>query len=335
MKWKSCEKSWMVSAALTRQRRSNDIAPVRVCRTSSAKKKSNRHTTHHISFETLERIMSNKSTCYWYKFGMRSSRLSDWKSHDRNSNWKTICESTIIGVDFRDTGTHHRDCLEKFCRVLGNYKCFLCLYITNLGSLWIMFLRVVKEGWHVVVQISLETVNQVPASTHNSSLNTTESTTMLWFKLLNVRTFTLLQVKIGMWTCKDMEIHEFFLIRGYYEDIQNNVILSLYMDTTCEPSHYNIGFVIIMCMYHTLYINIKSMWDPQKGSQCIFALWTYGAVITPPIDSLESHLNQMGEDVLGIQCNAIQVSVLLDEVEQLWGVGHPECQCSCNVLLLL
>lgn len=99
---------------------------------------------------------------------------------------------------------------------------------------------------------------------------------------------SLLQVKIWMWTSKDMEIHEFFLILGYYEDIQNNVILSLNMDTTCEPSHYNIGFVIIMCMYHTLYINIKSMWDPQKGSQCIFAHWTYGAVITPPQTHLKA-----------------------------------------------
>lgn len=43
----------------------------------------------------------------------------------------------------------------------------------------------------------------------------------------------------------------------------------------------------------------------------------------------------MGEDVLGVQRDAIQVSVLLDEVEQLGGVGHPESQRSGNVLLLL
>lgn len=43
----------------------------------------------------------------------------------------------------------------------------------------------------------------------------------------------------------------------------------------------------------------------------------------------------MGKDVLGVQCDATQVSVLLDEVEQFGGVGHPESQRSCNVLLLL
>lgn len=43
----------------------------------------------------------------------------------------------------------------------------------------------------------------------------------------------------------------------------------------------------------------------------------------------------MGEDVLGVQRDAAQVSVLLDEVEQLGGVGHPERQRSCDVLLLL
>ena len=43
----------------------------------------------------------------------------------------------------------------------------------------------------------------------------------------------------------------------------------------------------------------------------------------------------MGEDVLGVQRDAAQVSVLLDEVEQLRGVGHPEGQSSGDVLLLL
>lgn len=52
-------------------------------------------------------------------------------------------------------------------------------------------------------------------------------------------------------------------------------------------------------------------------------------------DWLESHLNQMGQDVLGVQRHTVQVSVLLDEVEQLRGIGHPESQRSCNILLLL
>lgn len=43
----------------------------------------------------------------------------------------------------------------------------------------------------------------------------------------------------------------------------------------------------------------------------------------------------MCEDVLGVQRDAAQVSVLLDEVEQLGGVGHPEGERSCDVLLLL
>lgn len=43
----------------------------------------------------------------------------------------------------------------------------------------------------------------------------------------------------------------------------------------------------------------------------------------------------MGEDVLGVQRDAVQVSVLLDEVEELRGVGHPESQRSRDVLLLL
>lgn len=43
----------------------------------------------------------------------------------------------------------------------------------------------------------------------------------------------------------------------------------------------------------------------------------------------------MGKDVLGIQRDTVQVSVLLDEVQQLGGIGHPESQSSCNVLLLL
>lgn len=43
----------------------------------------------------------------------------------------------------------------------------------------------------------------------------------------------------------------------------------------------------------------------------------------------------MGEDVLGVERDAVQVSVLLDEVEQFRGVGHPEGQRSRDVLLLL
>lgn len=43
----------------------------------------------------------------------------------------------------------------------------------------------------------------------------------------------------------------------------------------------------------------------------------------------------MGEDVLGVQRDATQVSILLDEIEQLGGVGHPESQCSRDILLLL
>lgn len=43
----------------------------------------------------------------------------------------------------------------------------------------------------------------------------------------------------------------------------------------------------------------------------------------------------MGEDILGVQRDAVQVSVLLDEVEELRGVGHPESQRSRDVLLLL
>lgn len=50
---------------------------------------------------------------------------------------------------------------------------------------------------------------------------------------------------------------------------------------------------------------------------------------------LEGHLDQMGEDVLGVQRDATQVSVLFDEIEQLGGIGHPESQCSRDVLLLL
>ncbi|TNN56103.1 hypothetical protein EYF80_033653 [Liparis tanakae] len=44
MKWKSCENSWMVRAALTRHRRSNDMAPVSVCRTSSGRRGDARYT---------------------------------------------------------------------------------------------------------------------------------------------------------------------------------------------------------------------------------------------------------------------------------------------------
>lgn len=39
---------------------------------------------------------------------------------------------------------------------------------TNLRSLWVMFFRVVQEGRHVVVQISLKTVDQVPAGIHDN-----------------------------------------------------------------------------------------------------------------------------------------------------------------------
>lgn len=43
----------------------------------------------------------------------------------------------------------------------------------------------------------------------------------------------------------------------------------------------------------------------------------------------------MSKDVLSVQSDAVQVSVLLDEVEQLGSVGHPESQSSRDVLLLL
>ena len=49
----------------------------------------------------------------------------------------------------------------------------VCVCITDLGSLWILFLGVVQEGGHVVVQIRLETVDQVPVRTHDSTLKTT------------------------------------------------------------------------------------------------------------------------------------------------------------------
>lgn len=58
-----------------------------------------------------------------------------------------------------------------------------------------------------------------------------------------------------------------------------------------------------------------------------------GALMQP--DSLEGHLHQVGEDVLGVQRDAVEVSVLLNEVKQLRGVGHPESQRSRDVLLLL
>lgn len=53
----------------------------------------------------------------------------------------------------------------------------MCFYFTDLGSLWIMFLRVVQEGRHVVVQVGLETVDQVPASTQGSLLKIPEVST--------------------------------------------------------------------------------------------------------------------------------------------------------------
>lgn len=51
--------------------------------------------------------------------------------------------------------------------------------------------------------------------------------------------------------------------------------------------------------------------------------------------SLEGHLDEVREDVLGVQRDAAQVFVLLDEVEQLRGVGHPEGQSAGDVFLLL
>lgn len=43
----------------------------------------------------------------------------------------------------------------------------------------------------------------------------------------------------------------------------------------------------------------------------------------------------MGKHVLGIHCDPAEVSVLLDEVEKLGGICHPEGKCPCNILLLL
>ena len=50
---------------------------------------------------------------------------------------------------------------------------------------------------------------------------------------------------------------------------------------------------------------------------------------------LKGHLYQVCQDVLCIQCDPTEVSVLLDEVEQLRRVGHPEGKGPCNVLLFL
>lgn len=43
----------------------------------------------------------------------------------------------------------------------------------------------------------------------------------------------------------------------------------------------------------------------------------------------------MRKDVLGVQRDPAQVFVLLDEVEQLRGVSHPEGQGAGDVFLLL
>lgn len=51
--------------------------------------------------------------------------------------------------------------------------------------------------------------------------------------------------------------------------------------------------------------------------------------------SLEGHLDEVREDVLCVQRDAAQVFVLLDEVEQLRGVGHPEGQSASDIFLLL
>lgn len=42
------------------------------------------------------------------------------------------------------------------------HHCHEHLCVTYFGSLWIVLLRVVQEGRHIVVQISLKTVDQVP-----------------------------------------------------------------------------------------------------------------------------------------------------------------------------
>lgn len=40
----------------------------------------------------------------------------------------------------------------------------MCVDFTNLWPLWVMFLWVVQKGGHVIVEIRLKTVDQVPAS---------------------------------------------------------------------------------------------------------------------------------------------------------------------------
>lgn len=77
-----------------------------------------------------------------------------------------VCKSTPIHLKGSKTQSSWECFLDTVCVV--------CLYFTNPGSLWIMFLRVVQECRHVVVQISLETVDQVPASTYDSLLKTTD-----------------------------------------------------------------------------------------------------------------------------------------------------------------
>lgn len=50
---------------------------------------------------------------------------------------------------------------------------------------------------------------------------------------------------------------------------------------------------------------------------------------------LKGHLHQVRQHVLGVQGDPAQVSVLLDEVEELGRVGHPESKRPCDVLLFL
>ena len=53
------------------------------------------------------------------------------------------------------------------------------------------------------------------------------------------------------------------------------------------------------------------------------------------IYSLEGHLHQVGQDVLAVQCDPAQILVLLGEIQELGGIGHPERQGPRDVLLLL
>lgn len=65
----------------------------------------------------------------------------------------------------------------------------MCERLTDLGPLWIVFLGVIQEGRHVVVQIGLETVDQVPEAKYKTSnLRRQERSQILVFKssLLNM-----------------------------------------------------------------------------------------------------------------------------------------------------